>query len=373
MKLNFFLLKIIIFFSVFSFSCQIKPYNSNQSNISSSNSNTSQNVPQAMNMNAETPAEVAVFKVEMSANPSQVVANKETELTFTIKDKDGAQVKNFQVVHEKKMHLIAVSADLSEFEHLHPELQSDGNFKLKYTFKHGGKFILFSDVTPDNGSQTVERFELDVKGDARPAEKLIADNSLTKQMDGISVTMKPDGELTSNKESALNFVITDDATGKPVTDLQNYLGELAHIVIISEDTKDYLHVHPMSNKKAGETSVMAHTNFPRGGIYKLWIQFQRNNKIIAIPYILNVTKGAEKSKTSFQTDNVSIKIEVKDEGYSPATISIQKGKPIKLIFLREDDKNCGDEVVFPMLNIKKSLPVGQEVAVEINPTENGAK
>ncbi|MBK7706850.1 MAG: cupredoxin domain-containing protein [Acidobacteria bacterium] len=40
-------------------------------------------------------------------------------------------------------------------------------------------------------------------------------------------------------------------------------------------------------------------------------------------------------------------------------------------FTRVDDKNCGDELVFPKLNIKKTLPVGEPVLVEFTPTESG--
>lgn len=47
-------------------------------------------------------------------------------------------------------------------------------------------------------------------------------------------------------ELNLDFAAFDAATGKPATDLQNYLGELAHFVIISEDLVDFVHAHPMA-------------------------------------------------------------------------------------------------------------------------------
>ena len=42
-----------------------------------------------------------------------------------------------------------------------------------------------------------------------------------------------------------------------------------------------------------------------------------------------------------------------------------------LAFLRKDDKNCGEEVVFPKLGIRKKLPVGETVTVELTPQESG--
>jgi plastocyanin domain-containing protein len=57
--------------------------------------------------------------------------------------------------------------------------------------------------------------------------------------------------------------------------------------------------------------------------------------------------------------------------YSPKAIRVKKGEPVKLEFTRVDDKNCGDELVFPKLGIKKQLPVGEPVLVEFTPTEAG--
>ncbi len=66
----------------------------------------------------------------------------------------------------------------------------------------------------------------------------------------------------------------------------------------------------------------------------------------------------------------TVKIKV-STSYSPKSVKVKKGEPVKLEFTRVDDKNCGDELVFPKLGIKKELPVGQPVAVEITPNESG--
>ena len=57
--------------------------------------------------------------------------------------------------------------------------------------------------------------------------------------------------------------------------------------------------------------------------------------------------------------------------YEPKSIAVKKGQPVKLAFYRKDDKNCGGEVVFPKLDIKKELPVGETVLVEFTPQETG--
>ena len=62
------------------------------------------------------------FSVEFKSEPAQIVAGAPADLIFRIKDRQGATVKDLQIVHEKPMHLIVVSTDLGEFYHIHPEV-----------------------------------------------------------------------------------------------------------------------------------------------------------------------------------------------------------------------------------------------------------
>lgn len=66
----------------------------------------------------------------------------------------------------------------------------------------------------------------------------------------------------------------------------------------------------------------------------------------------------------------TIKVSVSTR-YEPKSIEVKKGQPVKLAFHRTDDKNCGGEVVFPKLGIKRELPVGETVTIEFTPEESG--
>lgn len=67
-------------------------------------------------------------------------------------------------------------------------------------------------------------------------------------------------------------------------------------------------------------------------------------------------------------DSVDITVE---GGYSPSVISIPRGKPTKITFLRKDPSSCLEEVVLPDFKIKKYLPLNERVTVEVNPKEAG--
>lgn len=321
------------------------------------------------------------YKAELKAEPAAIKPNEPVKFTISVKNENGEMLKDFDIVHEKAMHVLIVSEDLAEFYHEHPTMQSDGSMTLDFTFKNGGRYYLFADYKPKDGNQTVDRLNVEFDGNERPKEELKADAKFEKTVDGLRVEMFPDFDLISGKPIMLNFRVYDATTNQPVTDLENYLGEKAHFVIISKDLKDFVHAHPMSpdNMKAEKTSdsekltananpptVSAHVSFPNNGIYKIWAQFQRAGKVITVPFVVDVKQGKEeKTLTTAKIPEGYFKIVVSRDGFTPNEVSLSKDKPVKLAFLRIDEENCGDEIVFKDYNIKKKLPVGEVVTVEI--------
>lgn len=260
------------------------------------------------------------FRAEFRTEPSEVEAGKPIKLIISIKDASGAVVRDLDLSHEKPLHLIVVSSDLSEFYHVHPEPEPEGTYRGVQTFPNSGHYKLYADFTPPNGSQVVEKFDLNVTGPPRSSVTLAPDSTATKTEGGLRVTLQPDKRLRSGEEVMLDFSIFDDKTGTAVSDLEPYLGAPAHVVIISGDTNDYLHVHPTEKGKMkhdtmtemkgmdhsmaegvnGEKShigseVSAHTTFPRRGLYKVWAQFQRGGRVITVPFVLGVAAGASGS------------------------------------------------------------------------------
>jgi Cupredoxin-like domain len=326
-------------------------------------------------------------KIEFLTSPKEVKTNEQTELSFTVKNSAGETVKDLKIVHEKPMHLLVVSGDLNEFHHLHPEKQTDGSFKVPFAFPNGGKYKLFVDMTLADNNQVIRSVDLNVTGEIPTSEKLIADKEFENSLGGISVTMKPDGDIVAGKEILFGFSVNDIATKKPTTDLQNYLGEKAHFVVISEDLVEFVHAHPMSSDAVksnhsehshtektenkltanAETVISAHVTFPKAGLYKLWAQFQRNGRVIDVPFVIDVKENKETPQKSANVEipKDAFQITVSKDGFIPSEISFAAGKFSKLAFLRIDSENCADEITFKDLNIKKKLPVGEVVLVDL--------
>jgi plastocyanin domain-containing protein len=58
-------------------------------------------------------------------------------------------------------------------------------------------------------------------------------------------------------------------------------------------------------------------------------------------------------------------------GYTPDTIIVRHGRPVRLNFRREETATCSDKVIFADFQKSADLPTGQTVPVEFLPKEPG--
>ena len=58
-------------------------------------------------------------------------------------------------------------------------------------------------------------------------------------------------------------------------------------------------------------------------------------------------------------------------GYTPDTIIVRSGRPVRLNFRREETASCSDKVVFADFQKSADLPTGQTVPIELMPKEPG--
>jgi plastocyanin domain-containing protein len=58
-------------------------------------------------------------------------------------------------------------------------------------------------------------------------------------------------------------------------------------------------------------------------------------------------------------------------GYTPDTILVQAGKPVRLQFYRDETADCSERVVFEAFDINQELPAFQTTTVEFTPKEPG--
>jgi hypothetical protein len=194
------------------------------------------------------------------------------QVAFTIEGPDGRPVTDFEVEHEKRLHLIVVRRDHAGFQHLHPTLdQATGTWTVDAELSPG-QWRVFADFSAAGGPPLVLDGDLLVPG--RLAAPAPTQETRTDDVDGYTVSV--DGTLRPGTHSELTLRVTKD--GVPVTDLQPYLGAFGHLVALREGDLAYLHVHPGDEPGDGETPSGPDVEFgaevPSAGRYHLYLDFR---------------------------------------------------------------------------------------------------
>ena len=65
-----------------------------------------------------------------------------------------------------------------------------------------------------------------------------------------------------------------------------------------------------------------------------------------------------------------VRITVKD-GYTPDTIVVREGTPVRLQFYRDETVDCSERVVFDAFGINRELPAFETTTIEFTPTAPG--
>jgi hypothetical protein len=197
-------------------------------------------------------------------------------VAFTIERPDGSPVTEFDVEHDKPLHLVAVRRDFSGFQHVHPEMAEDGTWTTSLDLT-AGQWRLFADFKAPGAEALTLGNDLAVRGKYRPAEP--PTDSLTSTVDGYTVTL--DGDLTAGAEAKLTLTVTRD--GEPVTDLEPYLGAYGHLVALRAGDLAYLHVHPEGIPGDGETEpgpeVVFYAEVPSPDRYHLYLDFKHEGVV----------------------------------------------------------------------------------------------
>jgi len=328
-------------------------------------------------------------------------AGEPVRLRFVVRDTAGRAIRFLQFVHERPMHVLVVPRDLATLAHVHPELAFDDAYEVVHTFPHGGRFRVFADYTPPGSGTLVDHFDVTVAGEAPRPAPLVTDHARTGTSDGVRATLAFEREPVANEDLGFAVTLADSATGAPVTDLQLFLGALAHFIVVSEDLGEFIHAHPLETGEVidpsqGPATVHVHepallakllagpsppvihavTSFPRAGRYRLWAQFQRAGRVVTIPFAFAVRAPVARAAAPAPARAAAappkartIRITVDGSGYTPARVEVPRGAATTLEFSRPRGGNCGGTVVIPSLHIRRQLPIGATVLVPLPPLE----
>lgn len=208
-------------------------------------------------------------------------------LEFEVFDANGKAYApdDLKVVHESRMHFIVVSANLREFQHLHPKYEN-GKWKTLANLPNPGTYYAYIDIAPVNAEPVVYRSNLIVQQETTDT---INYPGLTPDLFAITRGYKAQLALSHPvvlQQSVLSYDVTLDGT--PVQ-LQPYLGAFGHVVILRHGNVDsFMHVHPLSSgdEKKGEAEFMA--TFLKGGRYTAFAEFEIGTRVLTFPITFDI-------------------------------------------------------------------------------------
>lgn len=323
-------------------------------------------------------------RLSLSANAAQDVGQIESgrpvRFRLEARDATGEPIRDFEYVHERPIHFLIASEDLAEFDHIHPELTADDCYQVAYTFAHGGKYRIWADYSLPGEAPHVDTFDITVVGPARQPQKLAVSPSFAQATGPLTVQIVPTKPLRAGSDIPITLRLSGVSEN-----LEPYLGAWAHVIVIGEGLRSYAHAHTL--EVAAVSTGLAHThmaagpppkeihivtNFPSSGMYKLWAQFQQAGEVVTVPFVLRVEPAdAAPRATTPKIPADAIGIQVSERGFEPARVEIPASRAMTLAFTRDSTPNCGSEVVFPSLGIRKPLPIGETVLVQLPAQASG--
>jgi hypothetical protein len=194
-----------------------------------------------------------------------------------------------------------VDDKLEYFNHIHPQLVGT-DFEITTKFPKNAFYHLYADFQPRGAIEQQMAFTLNVGGVQAAKATTAPDSSLIKTFGSYQVTLDTTGPLRASEMSLgkqiVSFTIKDAKTGAEITTLEPYLATFGHLVMINQETYDYLHVHPYNLQKpaAGSTFGPKVDFLPLGiygpikaGTYRAFGQFKHDNKLFVADFTLKVS------------------------------------------------------------------------------------
>jgi hypothetical protein len=210
----------------------------------------------------------------------------------------------------KLMHLVVVSDDLSQFIHLHPELDSSGHFHITASLPGPALYHFYADAEPRGFGQQVFRFDIPVGGGKAVGTRFVPPTGPTQVAGPYEVSLSSTS-LQAGRTDVLDVHVLHD--GRPATDLHPYLGAPAHAVFLNALDLSYVHVHPVPLTAANAADMahmdMSHMNMSshaptasaasiaspdmrllvdlhERGAYRMWLQFRGGTVLYVAPFTI---------------------------------------------------------------------------------------
>lgn len=214
-------------------------------------------------------------------------ADRPQRLSFVIEGPNGRPLEDYELLHDRELHLIVVSRDLGRFAHVHPTRDATGMWGIDLAAQPPGSYRMYVDFRPEGGEQLTLGTDLTRPGPLAEPAPLRPVRQV--DVDGYQATLG--GDPTAGTSSTLTVTIRRN--GQVVT-TEPYLGAAGHLVAIRDGDMAYLHVHPIDDTPRGP--VRFGVEVPSAGTYGLYFDFLHEG-VVRTAAFTAVVEGAPPKPT----------------------------------------------------------------------------
>jgi hypothetical protein len=237
---------------------------------------------------------------------ASVAISPDANLRLTLRDPGwigSRRLDDFVPDHGHPMHLFVVSPALDRLWHLHPRETTTATFEHRLPDLPSGRYEIFADLVHATGvsetvTATVETAALQggpVAGD----DSAWSADATPDPVDGARIVwLRDDSALVAKRLTVFTFRV-EDANGRPIEDLELYMGMPGHAVFFRRDRSIFAHVHPSGSapmaamniampsgtqhrghETASPSTVSFPYGFPEPGAYRIFVQVKRAGRVI---------------------------------------------------------------------------------------------
>lgn len=192
--------------------------------------------------------------------------------------------KDLVETNTKILHLIAYDPSRNEFNHVHPAF--DGKmWSVELNLATNGNYFVWAQGQLQDGTEFSSVVKAQIVN-GKPEIPVVSLGDNRKATDKFTTVTLDKTKLKAGKMAMIGFTVTRE-DGQEVQ-MSPYLGALAHLIAVSPDGDELIHVHPMAGNKPN--TGMIHATFPTEGDYRVWVQLIDRGDLKIIPLSVTVSK-----------------------------------------------------------------------------------
>ncbi|MGP3960221.1 hypothetical protein ACTWPT_29855 [Nonomuraea sp. 3N208] len=220
--------------------------------------------------------------------PARPAAGEEFTVRVDLVDgSTGRPVDDLAVHHEALAHVVVTSADGRFFRHVHPLRTAPGRLEVRLRAERPGAYVTHVELEREDSGGQLLTGRFSVGGEADPAS-----------LGGGAATSADGATPGTGREPGAppRMSPAEPVVGRPVTvevdapgPVRPWLGMGGHVIVRSQDGDFLGHVHEMGS---GGSRLRFTFSFPEAGRYLAWAQYALADRIVTVPFTVDVAEAA---------------------------------------------------------------------------------